>query len=263
MNISIIGPGRAGGAIAIAAVARGHRIVSVEGRSADSVTKLAAVLDVEEGRPDLRLIAVPDDSIAEVASQIASGGDATPTVHISGAVGITALEPIGALGVQIGSLHPLQTFPDAESGAAHLEGAWMAVTAQEPLRETLHDFATSLGCSPFDLGDDVKALYHAGATAAANFTLTTLDLSQALFVAAGVPFEAVRPLVEATVANAFDVGPGAALTGPVARGDVGTVAKQLGAIREQLPAAEALFVDLLRSTAKLAGRTEVIEEALQ
>jgi predicted short-subunit dehydrogenase-like oxidoreductase (DUF2520 family) len=139
----------------------------------------------------------------------------------------------------------------------------MAVTADEPLRSLLHEFAASIGCHPFDLNDDVKPLYHAAAAAAANYTLTTLDLSLALFEAAGVPFEAAHPLIEAIIANAFDLGPAGALTGPVARGDVSTVAAQVAAIRDAIPQAEELFVDLTRSTAALAGTSDEIERALR
>ncbi len=176
---------------------------------------------------------------------------------------MTALAPVAATGVQTGSMHPLQTFPDAQRGAARLDGSWMAVTADEPLRSLLHEFAVSIGCHPFDLNDDVKPLYHAAAAAAANYTLTTLDLSLALFEAAGVPFEAAHPLIEAIIANAFDLGPAGALTGPVARGDVSTVAAQVAAIRDAIPQAEELFVDLTRSTAALAGTSDEIERALR
>jgi predicted short-subunit dehydrogenase-like oxidoreductase (DUF2520 family) len=159
-------------------------------------------------------------------------------------------------------MHPLQTLPDAERGAARLEGAWMAITSEDPLRSELHDLSVSLGCRPFDLEDDVKPLYHAAAAAAANYTLTTLDLSLALFEAAGVPFEAAHPLIEAIIANVFDLGPAGALTGPVARGDAATVARQVEAIRDRIPQAEELFVDLTRSTARLAGTSDEIESVL-
>lgn len=263
VNISIVGPGRAGGAIAIAAAAAGHRITSIEGRDAGAVASLASIVHVEQAIPHLRVIAVTDDAIAEVAARVAGSGEAIATVHVSGAAPTSVLEPISAMGVQVGAIHPLQSLPDPERGAARLEGAWMAVTADEPLRSMLHGFAVSLGCRPFDLQDDVKPLYHAGAAAAANFTLTTLDLALALFEASGVPFEAARPLVESIVSNAFDIGPAGALTGPVARGDVATVALQLDAIRRQVPQAESLFIDLLRSTAKLAGTADIMEEALR
>ncbi len=263
MNIAIVGSGRAGGALAIAASRSGHSITSIEGRNAESVARLVALVEVNHGTPDLRIIAVSDDAIPEIAAVVADLGDPVATVHVSGAVGVSALDVIAATGVQTGSVHPLQTLPDAERGAQLLDGAWMAITAEHPLRTQLHDFAVSLGCRPFDLSDDVKPLYHAAAAACANYTLTTLDLSLALFEAAGVPFEAAHPLIEAVVANAFELGPAGALTGPVARGDAATVASQVAAIRERVPQAEQLFIDLARSTARLAGTSDVIERALK
>jgi predicted short-subunit dehydrogenase-like oxidoreductase (DUF2520 family) len=263
MNIAIHGPGRAGGALAIAASAAGHTIVSVQGRNADAVDHLASIVDVRPGTPDLAIIAVTDDAIAVVAAGIAAHGPTVHTVHISGAVPVSALDPISDTGVQVGSLHPLQTLPDPQRGAEQLAGAWMAVTAHEPLRTVLNDFVISLACRPFDLSDDAKPLYHAGAAAAANYTLTTLHLALALFEAAGVPFEAARPLVETIVANAFEMGPAEALTGPVARGDAETVARQIAAIREQIPQAEEVFIDLARATAAIAGTSATIDEALR
>lgn len=262
MNIAIVGSGRAGGALAIAASRSGHSITSIEGRNAESVARLTALVDVRAGTPDLRIIAVSDGAIAEIAAVVADLADPVPTVHVSGAVAVDALAPIAATGVQTGSMHPLQTLPDAERGAAHLDGSWMAITAEDPLCLQLHGFAASIGCRPFDLSDDVKPLYHAAAAAAANYTLTTLDLALALFEAAGVPFEAAHPLIEAIIANAFDIGPAGALTGPVARGDAATVASQVAAIRERVPQAEQLFIDLTRSTARLAGTSGDIEEVL-
>jgi predicted short-subunit dehydrogenase-like oxidoreductase (DUF2520 family) len=263
MNIAIVGSGRAGGALAIAASGAGHRITSIDGRNADSVAHLEALVEVSPGKPDLRIVAVADDAISEIAAVVAELGEPAPTVHVSGAVAVQALAPIAATGMQTGSMHPLQTLPDAERGARRLDGAWMAITAEEPLRSQLHGFAASIGCRPFDLADGLKPIYHAGAAAAANFTLTTLDLSLALFEAAGVPFEAAHPLVEAIVANAFELGPAGALTGPVARGDASTVASQVAAIRERVPQAEQLFIDLARSTARLAGTSDEIEPALR
>ncbi len=263
MNIAIHGPGRAGGALAIAASGAGHTIVSIQGRNAEAVARLSSFVEIRDGTPDLVIIAVADDAIGIVAADIVVHGPVAPVVHVSGAVPVSALGPISETGVQVGSLHPLQSLPDPQRGAARLHGAWMAVTAEEPLRTLLDDFAVSLGCRPFDLNDDVKPLYHAGAAAAANYTLTTLDLALALFEAAGVPFEAAHPLVDTIVANAFEMGPAEALTGPVARGDAETVARQIAAIREQVPQAEEVFIDLARATAAIAGTSIIIDEALR
>ncbi|NIR35990.1 MAG: DUF2520 domain-containing protein, partial [Actinobacteria bacterium] len=106
---------------------------------------------------------------------------------------------------------------------------------EDYLADRLFELATSIGMHGFELDDSDKALYHAAAAAAANFPLAALAMSRNLFEAAGVPFDAAGPLVEAIVANAFEMGPADALTGPIARGDVGTVAAQLAAIRDAAP----------------------------
>lgn len=263
MNIAIHGAGRAGGALAMAASSAGHSIVSIVSRSVQSVDRLAALVEVRSGAPDLVILAVSDDATSATAATIAVGGSTVPTVHLSGALPVSALDPIGRTGVQIGSIHPLQTLPDAQRGAERLSGAWMAVTAQDPLRKLLFDFATSLGCQPFDLDDADKPMYHAGAAAAANYTLTTLALARSLLEAAGVPFEAVRPLVDAVIDNAFEMGPTEALTGPIARGDAATVRRQIEAIRRTMPEAEGTFIDFARATAAMAGTSVEIEVALR
>jgi predicted short-subunit dehydrogenase-like oxidoreductase (DUF2520 family) len=262
MDITLVGPGRAGMAIALAAVEAGHVVSGILGSSVAATESAAAAVGATPlvaGEPlgggDLLVIAVRDAQIRETADTLVPGtAGFAAAIHLSGLAPVATLAAIGAAGSAIGAFHPLQTLPTPEVGAARLAGAWVAVTADEPLRSELHSFAASLGARPFDLPDGAKALYHAAAAAAANFPLAALTMAHDLFETAGVPFEAARPLVEAVVANAFDLGPRTALTGPVARGDSATVAAQLRAVR----AAEAdwlgpfeVFVEVL---AGLVGR---------
>lgn len=265
MKIALVGPGRAGTALAHAIQLAGHDVVAVAGRNAENTAAVADRLDalpLAIGEPipgvDLIVIAVRDDAIAGVAADLADAvADAGAVVHVSGATSVDDLHPITARGTATGSFHPLQTLPSPEAGQ-RLDGAWIAVTAAEPLRSALHDLATSIGARPFDLGDDDKALYHAAASAASNFPVAALGVAHDLFAAAGVPFEAARPLVEAAVANAFDQGPRAALTGPVARGDRKTVAAQMEAVTDdaQWPGAFAAFVEATADYAGTAGDLE-------
>jgi len=260
MNIEIVGPGRAGGALAIAARHAGHSVVSIRGRDSDRIDGIAAMVEITPGEPDLRIIAVSDSAIGDVAATCATRAPVA-TVHVSGAIGVDALAPIEAAGAAIGSFHPLQTLPDPQRGADALAGSWIGITSDEPLRSLLRDFALSLGCTPFDIADVDKPLYHAGAAAAANFTLASLGLSKRYMEHAGVPFEAVRPLVEAAVANAFAVGPEAALTGPVVRGDVATVRSQINAVAGIDEESAEAFKDMIRATAVFAGApNDMLEE---
>jgi predicted short-subunit dehydrogenase-like oxidoreductase (DUF2520 family) len=136
-------------------------------------------------------------------------------------------------------------------------------TDDDPLADRLFALASSLGAHPFELADEQKPLYHAAAAAAANFPLTALAMAERLFTAAGVDFAAAGPLTAAVVANAARLGPMAALTGPVARGDVGTVRAQVAAVAAAAPDLVEHFVALVRATAAVAGTTEVVEEALR
>jgi len=262
MNISLYGTGRAAGALGIVFANAGHTIVGVDGRTPEHIAGTSALFDVTPGPADLRVIAVSDDAIEEVARDLVDHADAVPTVHISGAVSVAALDPIATSGSQVGSFHPLQTMPDPVSGARQLRGAWIGITAAQPFYEDLANLAESIGGRPFSLADESKPLYHAAAAASANFVLASLAVAEDLFDAAGVPLEAAIPLVDAIVENAFALGPRAALTGPIARGDVATVAKQLDAVREKDPELYEQFVSLARVTAFIAGTSNRFKDVL-
>jgi len=271
MRIALVGPGRAGSALTLAMQRAGHDIIAVAGRDLEragvAAGQLGDAIALSIGDPmpavDVVIVAVRDGAIAEVATALAPAvGEAGGVVHVSGATPVGALDPISATGVQTGSFHPLQTLPSAEAGAQRLDGAWIAVTAASPLRETLHELAASLGGKPFDLDDEHKAVYHAAAAAAANFPVAALTVAHDLFAAAGVPFDAARPLVEAVVSNAFDQGPAESLTGPVARGDTETVAAQLAAVSEETPEWEPAYRAFVAATADVAGTADEFEDTL-
>jgi predicted short-subunit dehydrogenase-like oxidoreductase (DUF2520 family) len=262
MRIVLVGPGRAGQSVAIAANGAGHDIVAVAAREAGRACGVARRLDataLQIGEPfpavDLVIVAVSDSAIEEVAGQVApvARNAAASAIHLSGAVSVAALEPFAEQGLSVGSLHPLQTMPTANRGARALAGAWMAVTAHEPLQSELHRFATTLGGVPFDLRDEHRVAYHAAAAAAANFPMAALAIAERLMAASGVPFEAVRPLAEAIVSNAFDVGPLASLTGPIARGDTRTISAQTAAVRATAPDIASAFEAMVEATTEIAA----------
>lgn len=271
LHLLIIGPGRAGMALALAAVSAGHTVDAVVGRTSEHAAAAAADLGVaglgiEERLPasDLAIIAVRDDAIEAVARLLAAHTPAfARAVHLSGLVAIGALDSLSRHGVAVGSFHPLQTLPTPETGARRLAGAAVAVTAGPGLADLLHEFAASLGATSFDLADAAKPTYHAAAAAAANFPVVALAMARDLFAAAGVDFDAARPLVDAIVANSFELGPRAALTGPVARGDVATVASQIEAVRAETPEWEPAFRALVGELARLTGRRDLFEDLLE
>jgi len=187
-------------------------------------------------QPDLVLLCVPDSAIRDVAADIAPG----PWVaHVSGATTLAALAPhVRRFGV-----HPLQTFTRAR-GPEQLDGAWAAVTAEtDDARARGFWLAEQLGLRPFELRDESRILYHAGAAMASNYLVTLHRLASRLFEQAGAPPEALLPLMRRTVDNGFE------LTGPIARGDWATVDAHLAAIHEAAPEIEIVYRALAQVTA--------------
>ena len=185
---------------------------------------------------DLRVLCVPDAAIGDVARAIPAG----PWVaHVSGATPLAALDPHE----HRFSVHPLQTFTRSR-GAEQLDGAWAAVTAETRAeRARALWLAETLGLRPFDLADEGRPLYHAGAAIASNYLVTLYRAAERLFEDAGAPPEALVPLMQRTIENGFE------LTGPLARGDWATVERHRDAIRAAEPELEPMYDALAAVTA--------------
>jgi predicted short-subunit dehydrogenase-like oxidoreductase (DUF2520 family) len=258
-RLALIGPGRAGGAVAGALVAAGWRVVAVAGREPDApgVQAAAARFGAEAVAPatavpgmDLVVIATPDHAIDAVAALIADAvAPSALVIHLSGARGVDALAGVGA---RTGALHPLQSLPDAVRGASRLAGSYAAV-AGDP---EVEDLARAMQMVPFRIADADRVGYHAAACIASNHLVALLAQVE---TCTRVPVGAFLPLMQATLENVGELGPSAALTGPVARGDVATVRAHLAAI----PVSEReAYVAMARRTAVLAGRGDELEDVL-
>jgi predicted short-subunit dehydrogenase-like oxidoreductase (DUF2520 family) len=215
-SVNVIGRGRVGSAVAARLEERGVALH-------------------EDG--ELVLLCVPDSSIAAVAGGLSLG----PWVaHVSGATPLAALDPH----TRRFGIHPLQTFTRSR-GAEQLDGAWAAVTAEnDEARGQALELARTLGLEPFELDDTDKPLYHAGAAMASNFLVTLHRAAAGLVAAAGVPPEALEPLMRRTIENDFE------LTGPIERGDWETVEAHRQAIRAARPDLEPLYDVLAEATAR-------------
>ena len=237
--MGIVGAGRVGTALAAALRDAGAAVDGPHGRG---------------GRPtgcDAIVLCVPDAEIPAAAEAVTA---AAPLVgHTSGATPLSALAHAGVPGF---GLHPLQSF--AHPGV-RFEGAGAAVAGTSP--EALA-FATALaerlGMTPFEIDDDGRAAYHAAASVASNFLVTLQAAAEAVAAGAGLTREEARallaPLVRQTAENVAELGPEAALTGPIARGDETTVAAQRAAVEEAAPELLDLFDELVRRTRALAGQ---------
>ena len=184
---------------------------------------------------ELVLLCVPDAAIAEVAQGIEPG----PWIaHTSGATSLAALDPHER---RFG-LHPLQTFTH-QRGPEQLDDAHAAVVSETPeARHVGWWLAQLLGLEPFDLSDDARPLYHAGAAIASNYLVTLHRVASELFEAAGAPAAGLAPLMRRTIDNGFE------LTGPISRGDWATVERHREAIRGSRPELEALYDVLAEAT---------------
>ena len=187
---------------------------------------------------DLVLLCVPDRAIAEIAETLEPG----PWIaHTSGATTLEALAPH----TRRFSVHPLQTFT-TERGPEQLDGAWAAVSGEtDEALAAGTELARLLGLEPFELADDERPLYHAGATFAASFLVTLHELASEIFAAAGAPPEALEPLMRRTMENGFQP------TGPFVRGDRETVERHLAELHDRLPELEELYRSLADATAGL------------
>jgi predicted short-subunit dehydrogenase-like oxidoreductase (DUF2520 family) len=215
-SVKVIGSGRVGSAVSARLSERG----------------LPSADDAE-----VILLCVPDRAIAEVARELEPG----PWIgHVSGATPLTALEPHQ----RRFSVHPLQTFTRGR-GPEQLDGAWAALTAETDDGNAVALWlAETLGLRPFELADDARPLYHAGAAIASNYLVTLHEVAAELFRAAGAPPDALVPLMRRTIDNGFE------LTGPLSRGDLETVAAHRRAIRAAKPELEPLYDVLAEATAR-------------
>ncbi|MBB1516765.1 DUF2520 domain-containing protein [Tessaracoccus sp. MC1679] len=235
LRVALVGGGRLGTALTTSLRESGWDVQGPLGRGADPRT--AGIV----------LLCVPDGQIADAAAGLTPRADLL-VGHCSGATPLDVLGPHEALG-----LHPLMAVP--ASGATVFAGATAAVagTTTRAL-EAATALATSLGMTPVEIADDARPAYHAAASVASNFLLTLEDLAERLAASAGVPRERLVPMVRATVENWAREGAAPVLTGPVARGDHATVARQRAAVEQLSPADLDLFDAMVAATSRLAER---------
>jgi predicted short-subunit dehydrogenase-like oxidoreductase (DUF2520 family) len=232
-SIAIVGAGRLGTALAAALRAAGHAVLGPLGRGADGRGATAV------------LLCVPDGEIAAAAAAVAPG----PLVgHCSGATGLEPLAPHEAF-----SLHPLMTVP-AGAAPGVLAGAGCAVDGATPRALAAAEaLAASLGMHATRVPAADRAAYHAAASMASNFLVTLEGAAERLAATAGVDRALLAPLVRAAVENWAARGAEDALTGPIARGEANTVARQRDAVAERTPELLPLFDAMVDATRAVAA----------
>lgn len=274
VRLGFVGAGSVGRTLAAGLAERGYRVVAVCSRGGASAGALAArlpgCLAVETAQEvadlaELVFLAVPDDAIAAVAAGV-RWRQGRGVVHCSGAAGREVLASAAGGGARTGVFHPLQTFASGEGHAERLAGVAFCIEAEGELEAELEAMARALGGWPLRLPPGVKALYHASAVVASNYLVTLVERASALWEPMGLSREtalqALLPLVRGTLANLERVGLPGALTGPIARGDVGTVRRHLAALEAAAPELLPLYRTLGLETVPLArARGTLAEEA--
>ncbi|MEO7804485.1 MAG: Rossmann-like and DUF2520 domain-containing protein [Actinomycetota bacterium] len=238
-SFAIVGAGRVGVSLGVLLQRAGHTITGCSARSSASLDRAVRHLrcvssteleDVIDGA-DCILIAVSDDHLSDVVARIAaSGATCEKVVHVCGAVGIAPLAPLADKGVDVFAIHVLQSVPDVERGIERIPGSWFGVTCEERLRPWAEGFVSDLSGHVYWVAEEDRTMYHAAAVIASNY----LVVLGALVDQAAGTIGPYIPLMQGTLANLKELGPAASLTGPVVRGDVGTIKRHLAQMEGDL-----------------------------
>lgn len=261
LKIGIIGAGTVGTALAVLLSGKGYAFAGASrktaGKPVNSISNFhllqnnQAVADAA----DLVFIATPDSAIGSVAAEV-KWRAGQYVVHCSGADSTAVLEPARKAGAVVGGFHPLQTFAGVIQAIQNIPGSTFALEAEEPLLGILKQMAADMGGHWIKLTAEDKVAYHAAAVLSCNYLVTLVKMATDLWKTFDVPQEqairALLPLIKGTLHNMEAMGIPDCLTGPIARGDAGTIAKHLKALEEKAPALLSTYKELGRQTLPIA-----------
>jgi predicted short-subunit dehydrogenase-like oxidoreductase (DUF2520 family) len=264
LKTGFIGAGTTGTALAVRLSQKGWPVVAVSSRTLSSAQKLARRVSNCQAYPttqeladvaEMVFITTPDDVIAEVCGKV-RWHEGQSVLHCSGAHSVDILEPAKELGAAVGSFHPLQTFADVDQAIKNLPGSTFALEAEEPLLSTLKELAHLLNGNWVRLGSGDKVLYHTAAVFACNYLVTLVKLALDLWKDFGVSSKeatrALLPLLKGTLNNIDSIGVPDCLTGPIARGDLGTIERHLSALDAKNPSLLTPYKELGLQTIPIA-----------
>jgi predicted short-subunit dehydrogenase-like oxidoreductase (DUF2520 family) len=267
-EVSIIGTGRLGTTLAVALFHRGYSIRSLVARTAQSARKAASLLDAEVQAlaakqlrtlicADLFLITVPDDQIAGVARELGEiNADRKVTaLHTSGALSSDVLAPLRDKGWHTGSIHPLISVSGTQDGDASLRGAFWSVEGDRSALRLGKEIVRELGGKSFSIRSEDKPLYHAAAVMVSGNVVALFDVALEMLGECGLDRQTARaillPLIASTVRSLETKTPEASLTGTFSRGDVETVKRHLGVLKNK--EVQELYRILGRRSLEIAG----------
>jgi predicted short-subunit dehydrogenase-like oxidoreductase (DUF2520 family) len=274
LPIVIIGSGRVASSLGRVLRDRGASVVGVAGRDPERTRAAAEFIGVDavdfEAISNLAqrvLIAVSDAAIIEVAARLADAGFMHGiALHTAGSRGPEALAPLAAAGVSTGVLYPLQTFATPEQGARALPGTHFAITGDEPATAWARQLVDLIPGQILSSQPAQWGLYHAAAVLASNYQVTLMDAALEAIGRTGLTHDhalaALAPLARATLDNVLRLGPQAALTGSISRGDAETVRRNREALSAVSPATQDLYRAAALRTIPIARRQGLANEAI-
>ncbi len=264
LKIGIIGAGTVGTALAVRLRQKGYEIAAISSRSYSSALRLAEAInsgdiyDTSQGvvdNADFVFITTPDDAISAVVNQNRWHAGQY-VVHCSGADSLDVLEPARMVGALVGSFHPLQTFASLQKAIDNLPGSTFALEAEGALLNILKEMSLALGGDWIKLGAGDKAAYHTAAVMSCNYLVTLVKMATDLWDSFGIPrdqaIKALLPLIKGTVNNIENLGIPTALTGPIARGDIGTIQIHLKTLLQTAPAIVPAYCEMGLQTIPIA-----------
>ncbi|MBI2955589.1 MAG: DUF2520 domain-containing protein [Chloroflexi bacterium] len=256
ISIGFIGAGTVGTALGVTLSRRGYRVAAVNSRTTASAERFAhrvggvSVCQTAQQVTELSnlvFVTTPDDAIAGVVREI-TWKTGLSVVHCNGSSSIDILEHARQQGAAVGAFHPLQSFASVEQAIENLPGSTFALEGEEPLLSELVALASTLDGVPVVLKPGEKVLYHAAAVIVSNYAVALMKMANDLWQGFGVDdhtaTKALLPLLRGTVNNIATVGLPNCLTGPIARGDIGTVEKHVRALKERAPAMLPVYCEL-------------------
>ncbi|MEC7760607.1 MAG: DUF2520 domain-containing protein [Pseudomonadota bacterium] len=265
-TMTLVGAGNVGRTLARLLSDSGVEITGVTSRSAASTERAAAALNAPaidglDTLPpsDLVLVTTPDDLIGDTARRLAASGrlaDGTILLHCSGATPSSVLRHDSATPYRVASVHPVKTFTDPERDAASFAGTYCGVEGDSDALDALVPLFERIGAVCFTIREEHKLLYHTASVFASAYLFgiikTAYDLYEVAGVDRAVAAKILDPIMHATVTNALTHGPEKTVTGPVSRGDVGVVERQIAALEATFPDRAALYKLLGREAVDLA-----------
>ncbi len=271
-SFAIIGAGMVGTAIGALLKKAGNNIICVCDKSPASLKRAAKYIKADAfkksldkvGRADCLIITTPDDAISSACRDISVLPDIKGkfVFHMSGAGGLNLLDTAAKAGAFVGSIHPLQSFSSIENALSNIPQSYFGITANGKARSTAKNIVADLNGISLFISDKQKPLYHAAACFASNYLVALLHAVESLYQATGIKEKQARqaylPLVYGTLKNIQRSGPVHALTGPIARGDMGTIKKHMETIQTNAPLFAPLYSALGMITTKLARQKGTI-----